>query len=71
MWVGFGRIREMSRRPGKPRVSCRGLQRGEGTGEQAARGEATGGVKAVGAWPRCVRDGEQGSGRAWGCLHAR
>lgn len=41
---GLGRIRETSRRPGKPRVSCRGLQRGEGMGEQAARGEATGGV---------------------------
>lgn len=74
-WVGFGRIRELSPRPGKPRISCREGREG-GEGEQAARGEAAGGIKLLGVWPWWVHDTEQGGGRAWGgetggkCPHA-
>lgn len=58
-WVGFGRIRELFPRPGKPRISGRERRDGRGLGEeQAARGEAAGGIKLLGVWPWWVHDTE-------------
>ena len=54
--VDLGGIGELSPRSSKSRVSCRELQRGEGSRQWAAREEAAQGIKALGAWSRWVLD---------------